>query len=97
MIVKRLGVASVARIYGAITAAFGLLAGLIFAMASVLGAGFSETSEGAMFAPILGIGAIVVLPIIYGVMGLVGGAIGALLYNAFAGMVGGVELDLEQR
>lgn len=39
----------------------------------------------------------IALPILYGVMGLIGGAIGALLYNAFAALVGGVELDMAQR
>jgi predicted porin len=47
------------------------------------------------FVPMFGVGAIVVLPIIYGIMGLIGGAIAAALYNLFSGMVGGVELDLQ--
>jgi len=42
-----------------------------------------------------GVGAIVFLPIFYGVIGAVGGAICAALYNVFAGMIGGVELNLE--
>lgn len=97
MIVKSVGVASMAKIYGAISGSIGLLVGIMFALASVVGAGLSETTEGAIFGPILGVGAIVVFPIIYGVMGLVGGALGAVLYNVFAGMVGGLELDVEQR
>jgi hypothetical protein len=35
------------------------------------------------------------LPIFYGAMGFIGGAIGALLYNLFAGMVGGIEIEVE--
>ena len=95
MVVKSIGVASAAKIYGAISAAFGLVFGLLLALGSLLGAGLSDTSEGAFFAPILGVGAIIILPIFYGVMGLIGGAIGAVLYNVFAGMVGGVRLDVE--
>ena len=97
MIVKRVGVASVAKIYGAITAAFGLLFGLLFALASLIGAGFADSGPEAFIGPLCGVGAIIALPIMYGVMGLIGGAIGALLYNAFAALVGGVELDVEQR
>jgi hypothetical protein len=97
MIVKRVGVASVAKIYGAITAAFGLLIGLMFATASLIGAGFADSGPEAIMGPIFGVGAIIALPIMYGVMGLIGGAIGALLYNAFAALVGGVELDIEPR
>jgi hypothetical protein len=60
MIVKRIGVASVARIYGAISGSIGLLIGIIVALASMIGAGMSETTEGAIFAPIMGVGAIIV-------------------------------------
>ena len=97
MIVKRVGIASVAKIYGAISGSIGLLIGIVVALASVIGAGMSETTEGAIFGPIMGVGAIIIFPIMYGVMGLIGGAFGALLYNVFAGMVGGVELEMEQR
>jgi hypothetical protein len=37
----------------------------------------------------------IAIPIIYGIIGFIGGAIGALLYNLFAGMVGGVEIEVE--
>jgi len=95
MIVKSVGVASVAKMYGAISAGVGLLIGVCIALASLVGAGFADTSEQAMFAPILGVGAVVIMPILYGVMGAIGGAIGAILYNVFAGMVGGVALNIE--
>ena len=36
---------------------------------------------------LMGVGAVIALPILYGVMGFVIGAIGAALYNFFAGMV----------
>lgn len=95
MIVRRIGVWSAARIYGAMTACIGLLFGGIVALASMLGAGFAGPEDGpAWLAGLLGIGAVIVLPIAYGVMGLIGGALGALLYNLFAAMVGGVEVDV---
>jgi hypothetical protein len=43
----------------------------------------------------LGIGAVVFLPIFYGVLGLIAGALGAVLYNVFAGLVGGIEIDVQ--
>ena len=46
---------------------------------------------GALF----GVGAVIFLPICYGVLGLLAGALTAALYNLFAGMVGGVEMDLK--
>jgi hypothetical protein len=96
MIVKSIGVISVAKIYAAISAAMGLLFGIIFAMLSLVGAGFAESSEMSFLGPMMGVGAVIALPIFYGCMGFVAGAIGAALYNVFAGMVGGVRLDLEQ-
>ena len=35
------------------------------------------------------------LPIVYGVMGFIMGAIMALVYNIFSGMVGGIEMEVE--
>jgi hypothetical protein len=95
MIVKRVGVASVARIYAAISAAAGLVIGCFFALASVVGAGMSDSAQGAILGPLFGVGAVIAMPIFYGLMGFIGGAIGAAFYNLFAGMVGGVEIHTE--
>ena len=35
------------------------------------------------------------MPVLYAVFGLIGGAIGAALYNLVAGWVGGLEVELE--
>jgi len=37
---------------------------------------------------------IILLPIVYGVGGFIAGFLGAVLYNAFAKMVGGVEVEI---
>jgi hypothetical protein len=42
-----------------------------------------------------GVGAIIFLPLFYGVLGLIGGALGAALYNLFAGLFGGIELETQ--
>lgn len=47
---------------------------------------------GALF----GVGAVVFLPIFYAIIGFLGGLIGAGLYNALAGIVGGVEAELAE-
>ena len=96
MIIRRVGVWSMSRMYGALTAAGGLIGGLILACFALVGTGLASQNEEmpAFMAPLLGIGAVIVLPILYGVMGLVVGALGAALYNVFAGIVGGVEIDV---
>lgn len=95
MVVRSIGVWSAARLYGAISATMGLIIGLVLALASMVGAGMAGAESGPPWlAGMFGIGAVVLAPIFYGVMGLIGGAIGAFLYNLFAGMVGGVEIDV---
>ena len=94
MMLKRVGVWSAAKIAGVIYASVGLLGGLMFAGISLLGFGFASAAQNSDVPAWLG-PVFVVLPIIYGVLGLIGGAIAAALYNLFSGMVGGVELDLQ--
>lgn len=99
MVLTRVGVWSAAKIAGVLYAAMGLILGSIFALISVLGAGMAsvmETSDAppAWFGAVFGIGAIVLFPIFYGVMGVVTGAISAALYNVFAGVVGGLQLEM---
>lgn len=95
VVVRRIGVVSVGKVYGAISAAIGLLIGIAFALASMVGAGLSG-DDGAMFGAVFGVGAIVLFPLIYGVMGFLGGMLGAALYNVFAGAVGGVSVELTE-
>jgi hypothetical protein len=96
MVIRQVGVWSVARMYGILSAAAGLLAGLLFACIALVGAGVGPRNQempsfiGAAF----GVGAVIIFPIFYGVMGLIAGAIGGALYNVFAGMVGGIEIDV---
>lgn len=95
MIVKRLDVLSVGKVYGAMAAAMGLLFGLVLAALSGLGLGMSEGSEIPFLGAVVGVGALVILPLCYGLMGLVMGAISAALYNLFAALVGGVRIEVE--
>ena len=64
-------------------------------VAVTLGAGIK--AAGALTGMIFGVGAIVILPVFYGVMGFVMTAFTAWLYNIMAGLVGGIEIEVEQR
>lgn len=95
MIIKRIGIGSAAKMYGAMTAAMGLLFGIILAVIYMVGGSLSEDASVGVFGMAMGVGAVIALPIVYGCMGLVVGALGALLYNLFAGMVGGLKVETE--
>ena len=100
MVIRRIGVWSAARLYGALSAAMGLLVGMLIAAASVVGraAGvFGQGTESASgpLGMMLGIGAVVALPVCYGLLGLGVGALVAALYNLFADLFGGIQLETE--
>ena len=97
MVLKSIGVLSAAKIVGFMYAVLGLVMGLIFAaIFSLIPAVAGGNSDmPGWLAPMFGMGAIVIMPIFYGCMGFIGGALGAVIYNALAGMMGGLELRLE--
>jgi hypothetical protein len=94
MVIKRVGVVSVGKMYGAVCAAMGLIIGVLFAAIGSLGSGLAGAS-GTSVLPFAGMGvaAIIVIPIMYGIFGFIGGVIGGAFYNLFAGMVGGIEIE----
>jgi hypothetical protein len=101
MILHRIGVLSCAKVFGATYAGIGLIIGFFFSLFGVLQAVFLGGSDmgggAAAFGFLFGIGAIVLMPIFYGVMGFLGGALGAFIYNLVSGFVGGMELELREK
>ena len=98
MRLKSIGVLSCAKVAGLLYGLMGLLFGALFSFFSVLGLAFSSAkgnSGEALLGLVFGVGAVVFLPIFYGVMGFITAAIGAALYNFIARMTGGIELELE--
>jgi len=98
LVLNRLGVFSCAKVSGVLYAAFGLLAGMIFSLFALIGTAIGLASEGgpgALLGLFFGVGAVIVLPIVYGILGFVGGIIAAGLYNLVAGVIGGVEMEFE--
>ena len=100
--IRKLGILSVAKIYAVMMLIISLLIsipyGLIIIIISLTGAGnvggqkaFALGGGGV----ILGLGIMIGLPIMYGIMGFIGGALSALIYNIFAGFVGGIEIEVE--
>jgi hypothetical protein len=98
MVLKSVGVISCAKIAGTLYALLGVLIGGILALVSTLGLALGQRASGdgpAWLSAIFGVGSVVFFPIIYGIMGFVGGLITSVLYNVLAGFVGGIEVELQ--
>jgi hypothetical protein len=94
MIIKRVAVLKLAIFQSALMAAFGLIVALIFMVFGAMFSGLAgHQAAGAM--GVAGIFMLIILPIFYGVVGFIAGAIGAALYNLIAGIVGGIEIEVE--
>jgi hypothetical protein len=97
MIVKQIGVLSLGKVMGIMYCGLGLIFGAIFALISLLGAAVGAGTSGApeaWFGVFFGIGAVILLPLMYGFIGFVGGLICAGIYNLAARFVGGLEIEV---
>jgi hypothetical protein len=94
MTVKRIGPMSCGKVLGGLYGLLGLIIGTIFSLISLVGATVAGSNEG-MLAAIFGVGAIIIFPLFYGVLGFIGGVISAALYNLMAGMFGGIEIEVQ--
>jgi len=95
MVITRIGPLSCAKITGTLYAVLGLVIGCVVTLIALAG-GFASSGEDAgLMGAIVGAGAIVVLPIMYGGIGFVFTLIGVWLYNMLAGLVGGIEMDVK--
>ena len=93
MKLRRIGVLSAGKIAGIFYALIGLFAGFIFSMIAMIG--MSVGSDLGIWELVMGVGAIIFMPIVYGLMGFVGGISSAAIYNLIAGLIGGLEIELE--
>ena len=93
MILRRIEPLSFAKIAGLLYAVMGFIGGLFMWMFSGVMSGIGGAEMDA-FAAFFGMGALITLPILYGIMGFIFGFIGAWLYNLVADRIGGIEVDL---
>jgi hypothetical protein len=94
--IKRIGILSMAKIYGLTMAILGLIIGIFIGFIMFFIGSFVGTSHGItpFFGPTLGIGGFIIMPIIYGLLGFILGALCAVLYNLLASWVGGIEIEI---
>lgn len=99
-VLRRVGALSFAKVMGILYALLGLVIGLFVSLFAILGAALGSLSAGAeggaeaFVGLIFGAGAVLIMPVFYGVLGFVFGLITALLFNLVTRIAGGIELEL---
>ena len=98
--VKRIHPASAFRLGLVVYAIFGLIVGvclgLFYTLVGSLGSTLPNASPGMRMLGLgFGLASMIILPIGYAIIGAIGGAIGAAIYNLAAGWVGGLEIDIQ--
>lgn len=87
-----------AALYGAIS-----LIMVPFMLAFMAIGGFAARQQGGTNVPAvplmlgMGMGFVVLLPLLYAIMGFLGGVIGAWVYNLLAGWIGGLEFEFDAK
>jgi hypothetical protein len=98
MTIKRVGVLSLAKIFGIVMAGIGLIFGVIYGLIMMtIGAAMmsGRGGPGAGFGIVGGLFMMILIPAFYGILGFVLGALYGFIYNIASGFVGGVELEME--
>jgi hypothetical protein len=93
MIVRRIEPMSAAKVGGVLYGLLGLVFGVLFTLISLTG--FSAMAGMSSYGALFGVGAIILLPICYGVVGFIFMGLSAIFYNIAAKFAGGLVLQSE--
>jgi hypothetical protein len=92
-IIKRISPGSAFKVGLVTYALFGLIAGVFCSLIALTGVSFAPHAQ-MPFARAIGTFAVIVCPIVYGIIGGIAAVIGALIYNLAASWVGGLAVDI---
>lgn len=99
MRIKRIRIGSAAKVIGFLFLLIGLLFGEIAALlATRFQINLPHLSDEIMGIPLhsaLGLASLLVIPLVYGLLGVLLGALLAIMYNLTAGWFGGIEIEYE--
>lgn len=103
MTVKRVGILSVAKIQSLLMFVIGLIIGVVYGLIFIIfGAALTALAPngqnqaiGGVSTVVIGVMMMIAFPLLYALIGFIGGAIGAGIYNIAASFVGGIKLELE--
>jgi hypothetical protein len=92
-VVKRIGPGSAFKVGLVVYGIIGLIVGVFCSLIAVAGASFLPHAQ-MPFHGAVGLLAVIVCPIVYGLIGGIGAVIGALIYNLACSWVGGLEVEI---
>jgi hypothetical protein len=92
-VVKRIGPASAFKVGLVVYALLGLIAGVFCSAIALAGVSFAPHAH-LPFAGAIGLFAVILCPIVYGIIGSIATVISALIYNLASGWVGGLEVEI---
>jgi hypothetical protein len=92
-VVKRIGPGSAFKVGLVAYGIVGLIAGIFCSVIALAGASFMPQAH-VPFGGAIGLLALIVCPIVYGLIGGIGAVIGALIYNLACSWVGGLEVEI---
>lgn len=95
MTIRKIDPLSAGKLLGCFYALIGLVFGGFLTIVAIVGVAADGGQNAAIGGLVTGIGAILIMPLFYGVAGFVGGLIGAFLYNIVASIAGGISLEIE--
>lgn len=99
MVITKVGVMSLGKLMGLMYAAIGALFGLLYALFAILGGGAmlamggGDSGIGGGMMMGMGLAAVIILPIFYGILGFIAGLLSALFFNIAAKYTGGLEIE----
>lgn len=93
-VLKRISPGSAFKVGLVVYGILGLVLGVFCSLIAAAGIHFAPHGRMPFLAGRVGVFAVIVCPIIYGILGGIGAVIGAAVYNLAAGWVGGLEVDI---
>jgi hypothetical protein len=92
-VIKRISPASAFKIGLVSYALLGLIAGVLCSLIVLTGVPFAPHAQ-MPFAGAIGLFAVILCPIVYGIIGGIATVIGAFFYNLASSWVGGIEVEM---
>ena len=93
-VLKRISPASAFKIGLVVYGILGLILGFFCSLIALGAPALGRHAHTMILGRFVGVFAIIVCPIVYGLIGGIGAVIGAGIYNLAAGWVGGLEVDI---